>query len=70
MIPDGVLRLKTFSLDNIDEMREAILSKSNSTVPFNINDDCNILPYADCIGNVNNVLFSSTKQNGLALKIS
>ena len=67
-IPNGIIRLKTFSLDNIDEMREAILSKSNSTVPFNINDDCNILPYADCIGNVNNTLFSSTKQNGLGLK--
>ena len=45
-IPNGIIRLKTFSLDNIDEMREAILSKSNSTVPFNINDDCYILPYA------------------------
>ena len=67
-IPSGIIRLKSFSLENIDEMREAILSKVNSTAPFNINNDCNILPYADCIGNLSNVLYSSAKQNGLGIK--
>ena len=67
-IASGIIHLKSFSLDNIDEMREAILSKVNSTSPFNINKDCNILPYSDCVGNLNNVLYSSTKQNGLGIK--
>lgn len=63
------ISLIEFPLDNIDEMRETILSKSMTANAFNINKDAYILPYSIAVGKFNtDYLYSRKPQNGLALK--
>lgn len=63
------IRMTEFPLENIDQMRETILSATMNPEAFNINSDANILPYNIVIGNYgNDFLYSKSTQNGLALK--
>ena len=65
----STVRLTQFPLENIDQMRETILSATMNPGAFNINTDANILPYSIAVGNYNNdYLYSKKTQNGLALK--
>jgi len=65
----ATINMIEFPLENIDEMRETILNKSMSPNAFNINTDCNILPYTIAVDKVNSdYLYSKRTQNGLALK--
>ena len=58
-----------FPLENIDNMRETILSYTMNPEAFNINNEYDVLPYSIAIGNVNNsYLYSRRTQNGLAVK--
>ena len=65
----STVRLTQFPLENIDQMRETILSATMNPGAFNINTDANILPYSIAVGNYNNdYLYCKKTQNGLALK--
>ena len=66
----GVLDIIPFDLENIDSMRETILSKSLSPNAFNIGEDCPVAPYNLIIENEpnTNYLLSRIAQHGLLLK--
>ena len=58
-----------FPLENIDTMRETILSYAMNPNAFNINDEAMLNPYGIVVGNyTDNDLYSKSTQNGLALK--
>lgn len=66
----GVLDIVTFDLENIDTMRETILSKSLSPNAFNVGVDCPVAPYNLMIKHdpETNYLLSRIAQHGLLLK--
>ena len=64
----GNLKLETFPLQNIDLMRETILSKTMESGAFILNQDCNIKPYRPVYQNIDSRLLSKRVQNGLGIK--
>lgn len=58
-----------FPLENIDHMRDTILSYTMNPNAFNINNEAMFNPYDIAVGNFNaDYLYSRRTQNGLALK--
>lgn len=58
----------TFPLDNIDDMRKAILSYQSETVPFSINEDVQLEPYSYLTQRDNGIPTVMASQEGLGVK--